>query len=191
MKVIAFNGSARKEGNTTILINRVFEELQQQGIDTELVHLAGKPIRGCTACMECFANRDKRCVIKKDAVNEYIEKMMDAQGIILGSPAYFATVTTEMKALIDRVGLVAFANPGLLEQKVGAAVSVARRAGSFSVLDLLNRFLLCFGMYVVGSNYPNMSIGLEIGDVLKDDEGMQTMKVLGGNMAALLKKVHG
>jgi len=190
MKVIAFNGSARKDGNTAILIRYVFGELEKEGIETELFQLAGKKIRGCMACTKCFENKDQHCSVKKDDVlNECIDKMLEADGIILGSPTYFTNVSTEMKALIDRAGLVARANGDMFRRKVGAAVVAVRRAGSIHVFDSINHFFFISQMIVPGSNYWNMGIGLHKGDVEKDEEGIQTMKILGQNMAWLLKKI--
>ena len=189
MKVVAFNGSPRRDGNTSILIGRVFDELKNAGIETEIVQLRGKKLPGCIACYKCFKNLDKRCGVKNDDMNGCIEKMLEADGILLGSPTYFSGMTPEMNALIDRAGLVGTANGGLYKRKVGAAVTVARRAGSVSVFDALNHFFLYSQMLVPGSCYWNVSIGLSPGDVEKDDEGMNIMKVLGENMAWLLKKV--
>ena len=190
MKVIAFNGSARKDGNTATLINHVLDELQKEGIETELFQLAGKKIRGCMACYKCFENLDQRCSVKTDVLNGCIEKMLEADGIILGSPTYFADVSTEMKALIDRAGLVAKANGDMFKRKVGAAVVAVRRAGSIHVFDSINHFFLINQMIVPGSSYWNMGFGLEKGEVEEDEEAMGTMKALGENMAWLLKKVH-
>ncbi len=189
MKVVAFNGSARKGGNTGILVNAVFGELGKEGIETEMVELAGQKIRGCTACYKCFANKDKRCAVKGDIVNECIEKMLAADGIILASPTYFADVSSELKALIDRAGLVSRANDDMLKRKVGAAVVAVRRAGSIHAFDSINHFFLISQMVIPGSFYWNVGIGLEIGDVEKDEEGLQTMRLLGANMAWLLKKI--
>jgi multimeric flavodoxin WrbA len=190
MKVIAFNGSARKDGNTAILLNYVLDELQKDGIETEVVNLAGKKIRGCIACFKCFENKDQRCSIKDDFINECIEKMLSANGIILGSPTYFCDVSTEIKALIDRAGLVAKANDDMFKRKLGAAVVAVRRAGSVSVFDSINHFFFISQMIVPGSSYWNMGVGLDKGDVEKDEEGIMTMKVLGENMAWLLKKLY-
>ncbi len=189
MKVVAFNGSPRSKGNTSILIGRVFDELKKEGIETEIVQLQGKKLHGCIACFKCFENLDRRCAVKNDDMNGCIEKMLEADGILLGSPTYFSGMTSEMKALIDRAGMVGTANGGLYKRKVGAAVTVARRAGSVSVFDALNHFFLYSQMLVPGSCYWNVSVGLEPGDVEKDDEGMNIMKVLGENMAWLLKRV--
>jgi multimeric flavodoxin WrbA len=191
MKVIAFNGSAQKDGNTAILINDVLGEVQKEGIETELVQLAGKKIRGCMACFKCFQNRDQRCSVKNDILNECIEKMLEADGIILGSPTYFANVSAEMKALIDRAGLVAKANGDMFKRKVGVAVVAVRRAGSIDVFDAINHFFLISQMIVPGSSYWNMGIGLNKGDVEEDEEGVGTMKTLGENMAWLLKTLRG
>jgi multimeric flavodoxin WrbA len=188
MKVIAFNGSARKNGNTAILIREVLSELEEEGITTEMIQLAEKTIHGCTACGKCFDNQDQRCAIDNDFANECIEKMLEADGIILGSPTYFADVTTEMKALIDRAGYVARANPDMFKRKVAAAVVAARRAGAIHVFDTLNHFFLISQMIVPGSSYWNIGIGRAIGDVEQDEEGMETMRILGRNMAWLLKK---
>jgi multimeric flavodoxin WrbA len=190
MKVTAFNGSARKDGNTGILINYVFRELEKAGIETELFNLAGKTIRGCKACYKCFENKDKQCSVKNDVVNECIGKMIESDGIILGSPTYFADVTTELKALIDRTGLVSMANGGLYKRKVGAAVVAMRRGGGVHVFDSINHFFFINQMIVPGSSYWNLGIGREKGEVEKDEEGIRTMKVLGENMA-WLKKIRG
>lgn len=189
MKVLAINGSARKDGNTSILINYVLGELQEQGIDTEVFSLAGKKIHGCRACYKCFDNKDKRCSMDDDVLNECVEKMIEADGIILGSPTYFTDVSTEMKALIDRTGFVARANGDLFKRKPGAAVIAVRRAGSIHAFDTINHFFLITQMIVPGSNYWNMGIGRDKGDVEKDEEGIRIMKVLGENMAWLLKKL--
>ena len=188
MKVIAFNGSARRNGNTAILIREIFSELEDEGITTEMVQLAGKTIRGCTACGKCFDNQDKRCAIDNDFANECIEKMVEADGIILASPTYFADVTAEIKALIDRAGYVARANPDMLKRKIGAAVVAVRRAGAIHAFDTLNHFFLISQMIVPGSSYWNIGIGRAIGDVEQDKEGLETMRILGRNMAWLLKK---
>ena len=190
MKVIAFNGSPREDGNTSILVNRVLDVLQQEGIETEFYQLGGKKIQGCIACYECFKNKDRRCTVKDDAANECIEKMLEAEGIILGSPTYFSDVSTETKALIDRSGFVAKANGDMFMRKVGAAVVAVRRAGSVHVFDSINHLFFISQMIVAGSNYWNMGIGLNKGDVENDKEGLKTMKVLGENMAWLLKKIH-
>lgn len=184
-KVIAINGSARKDGNTAFLIRRMLEELENEGIETELIQLAGTTVRGCAACGQCFENRDGRCAFDDDVVNECIAKMIEADGIILGSPVYFFDVTAEMKALIDRAGYVSLANDGLFTCKVGSAVIVQRRAGAIHALDTLLHFLLIGGMIVPG--LPPIGVGRDFGDVKKDEEGIARATNVGITMAWLLK----
>jgi len=190
MKVAAFNGSARKDGNTAIMINRVLAELEKDRIETHMVQLAGRTIRGCTACEKCYDNHDKRCIIDDDIVNDCIAEMIDADGIILGSPTYFADVSPELKALIDRAGFVARANSDMFARKVGAAVVAVRRAGAIHAFDSINHFFLISRMIIPGSSYWNIGIGRAPGEVAEDEEAMETMKVLGQNIAWLLKKLH-
>jgi len=188
MKVLAIVGSARKEGNTTALTKIVFKELEKEGIETELIELAGKNLKGCVACYKCFHNKDKSCIIKNDDMNELISKMTEADAVILGSPTYFANVSSNIKAIIDRAGLVGIANGHLFKRKIGAAVVAVRRAGSVNVFDAINKFFFINQMIVPGSVYWNLGIGLQPGDVNNDEEGVRTMKILGENMAWLLKK---
>jgi len=190
MKVIAFNGSARKDGNTAGLIRSVLKELEAEGISTELEQLAGKQIQGCIACYECFKNQDRHCAVKKDMLNECIDKMLEADGIILGSPTYFANVSTNIKSLIDRSGLVAKSNKEMFARKVGAAVVAVRRAGAIHVFNSINHFFFINQMVVPGSSYWNIGLGLNPGDVEKDDEGIRTMETLGKNMAWVMKKIE-
>ncbi|MCW4046184.1 MAG: flavodoxin family protein [Candidatus Bathyarchaeota archaeon] len=190
MKVVAFNGSARKDGNTATLLRRVLQVLAAEGFETELVQLAGEQVRGCNACRTCYTTKNKRCVIEDDKVNEYIQKMLEADGVILGSPVYFSMMTPEMKALIDRAGYVARANQDMFKRKVGAAVVAVRRAGAMSTFDVINHFFLISQMIVPGSSYWNIGIGNKKGDVESDEEGIKTMEDLGKNMAWLLKKIN-
>lgn len=189
LKVVAFNGSPRKDGNTACLIKHVFKALQAEGVETELIQVGGNLVHGCTACFQCFEKKNRRCVLEKDVINDCMEKMWNADGIILASPTYYADITPELKALIDRAGFVAMSNGGLLKRKVGAAVVAVRRCGSIHAFDSINHFFLINQMVIPGSSYWNMGVGLEKGDVEKDDEGIETMKVLGQNMAWLMKKV--
>lgn len=188
MKVIGFNGSPRKDGNTAILFNRVFRELEKESIETELVQLSAKEIHGCIACYKCLENKDQQCTVKSDAANEYIGMMTKAQGIILGSPVYFIDVTPEMKALIDRSGFVSRANGGMYRNKVGAVVAAFRRSGAMHAIDTMNHFLLSQEIFIVGRA---IGVGRDKGEVEKDEEGMQLAKTLGQRMAWLLKKLYG
>jgi multimeric flavodoxin WrbA len=189
LKVVAFNGSARKDGNTAILIRRVLNVLDSEGIETELIQMAGQQIHGCTACGTCTKIKNKQCKIVNDNVNSYIEKMTAADGIILGSPTYFSMMTSEMKALIDRAGFVSRANGDLFKRKVGATVVAVRRAGGIPTFDGINHFFLISQMIIPGSSYWNVGIGLKRGDVETDKEGLETMDNLGRNMAWLIKKL--
>jgi len=189
MKVIAFNGSPRKKGNTYHAIQTVLKELRKEGIETELIQLGGTDIRACRACFTCFEKKNKRC-IQKDNLNSYIDKMIGAEGIIIGSPTYFSNVSPEVKALIDRAGLVARANNHLFKRKVGAAVVAVRRAGATHVYSSINFFFGIGHMIIPGSSYWNLGIGRNPGDILKDKEGMATFRDLGKNMAWLLKKLY-
>ena len=191
MKVVAFNGSARKDGNTAILLNTVLEEVRKEGIETELIQLAGKNLAGCIGCYRCFKNKDSQCAVDDDEMNEYIAKMREADGIVLGSPTYFADVSANIKALIERCGLVSKANGDLYRRKVGAGVVAVRRAGAFQAFNTLNAFFLVSQMIVPGSSYWNISFGREPGEVSADAEGMQTMQNLGKNIAWVLKKLNG
>jgi multimeric flavodoxin WrbA len=190
-KVTAFNCSARKDGNTAILLRAALAELEAGGFATELVQLAGKPLRGCTGCGGCFKKKDGRCTLPDDGLNGYMAKMAESDGILIGSPTYFADITAEGKALIDRAGFVSMANGGLLKRKAGAAVVAVRRGGAIHVFDTINHFFTISQMIVPGASYWNVGIGREAGAVENDEEGMRTMKVLGANMAWLLAKVHG
>ncbi len=189
MKVIGINGSPKKEGNTSILIKTVFEELEKEGIETEIINIGSKPISGCLACGKCRENMDNKCVIKNDIVNKALEKAKDADGIILGSPVYFADVSSQMKAFIDRFGMVGLVN-GILKRKVGASVVAVRRAGALPAFHSMNSLFTISEMMTVGSTYWNMGYGRTPGEVNKDEEGLQTMRNLGKNMVWLLKSIE-
>lgn len=190
MNVVAFNGSPRKDGNTHRLLQHVFTALNREGIKTDLVQVGGHRIHGCTACFQCFNKKDGRCVLNDDLVNDAIARMRQADGIILASPTYFADITPELKALIDRAGFVAGANGNFLKRKVGAAVIAVRRGGAIHAFDTINHFFLIREMIIPGSCYWNMGIGRDQGEVENDEEGIRTMTVLGENMAWLLKHLH-
>lgn len=189
MKVIAFNGSARKDGNTAAMIRTVFKELEKEGIETELYQMAGKKIHGCTGCYKCFENKDGHCAVTDDIANECIDKMAEADGIILGTPTYFANASPEIMALVCRAGFVAMANSAMLRRKVGAAVVAVRRSGANHAFNSLNHFFFISQLIVPGSRYWNMGVARDVGDFEKDKEGIRTMEVLGENMAWLLKKL--
>ena len=189
MKVVAINGSPRPEGNTSRLLGMVAEELRREGIEVETVQLGGHAVRGCTGCGRCAKNRDGQCSNRSDVVAECIGKMREADGILIGTPTYFSNVSTEVKALIDRSGVVAGANGNMFARKVGAAVVAVRRAGATDAFDAVNKLFLKSEMVVPGATYWNLGVGREPGEVEGDAEGRRTMESLGRNMAWLLKKL--
>ena len=190
LKVIAFNGSPRKNGNTEILLNSLLKPIKDAGIETELIQIGGKAIRGCLACNKCGETKNSRCIIKTDSVNEYIAKMIKADAIIFGSPTYFAGMSSELKALIDRAGFVAYNNGSIFSRKIGAAVAVHRRGGATNVTDSINHMFLMSRMIVPGSTYWNFGVGLDKGDVEKDKEAIVNMQDLGETIAWLLKRMN-
>lgn len=188
MKVIGINGSSRKDGNTAIIIRKVFDELNKEDIETELIQLADYDIQPCRGCFAC-KGRDN-CVFAKDGFAEIFKRMVEADGIILGSPVYSADVSAKMKAFLERAGVVVATNPGLFRHKVGASVAAVRRGGGVTTVDTMNHFMLNKEMIVVGSTYWNMVYGKNVGDVLSDDEGMANMRNLGENMSFILKRIR-
>ena len=191
MKAIAVNGSPRKRGNTRLLLERVLEPLDQAGWQTELLHLGGRKIHGCRACYKCFDNLDRRCACKDDVFNEFCAKLLAADALILGSPTYFTDVSAEMKALLDRLGLVAAANDHALAGRIGAAVVAVRRGGGTHVFDTINHMFLMSGMIVPGSTYWNLGFGREPGEVAGDAEGLRNMRHLGQTIAWLGAALKG
>jgi len=187
MKVVAFNGSPRKEGNTYQAIQLVVGELESQNIEVEIVNVGNKVIRGCMSCNGCIKNRNEQCVIN-DEVNEWIQKMKEADGIILGSPTHFAAIGGTMKSFLDRAFYVAGFNKSLFRHKVGASVVAVRRSGGVAVFDQLNNFLSYAEIQIPTSNYWNVIYRIKPGDALDDAEGVQIMKVLCKNMASMLKQ---
>jgi multimeric flavodoxin WrbA len=191
MKAIAINGSPRKGGNTEILLREVLEPLMAAGWETDFIQLGGKPIRGCRACYECFQAKNSRCGQKGEEVfDACLEHMIRAEAIILGSPTYFTDVSAEMKALLDRAGLVAVANGGLFRRKIGAAVVAVRRGGGTHAFDTINHMFLMSGAIVPGSTYWNLGFGLDKGEVEKDEEGLRNMADLGQTIAWLGKAIQ-
>ncbi|NTU57704.1 MAG: flavodoxin family protein [Chlorobiaceae bacterium] len=191
MKVIGINGSPRPAGNTSKMLSTVFESLNKEGIETELLQVGGTDIKGCRACFACIRNKDSRCATNNDGFNEIFEKMVSAEGMLLASPTYFADITPELKALIDRSGFVSRANGGLFRHKAGAAVITMRRAGAIHAFDSINHMYQICQMFIIGSTYWNLGFGGREGDeVLNDAEGLENMRDLGSSMALLLKKLH-
>ena len=189
MKALAINGSPRKGGNTEFLLNKVLEPIREAGIEPEIIQLGGNLVQGCMACYKCVENKDSKCVNNKDMINEAITKMISADAILLGSPTYFADVTAEMKALIDRAGFVARANNHLFSRKIGAAVVAQRRGGATHVLDTINHLFLISRMIIPGSTYWNFGVGRNKGEVENDTEALENMKDLGETIVWLLKNL--
>lgn len=190
MKVVALSGSPRINGNTELLIKKAFDPIKEAGIETELIQVGGKGVRGCTACGKCGEMKNNTCIFTTDPVNKIIEKFNEADGIIIGSPTYFADLSGDLKSALDRVFFVSHRNGRLFERKVGAAVVAVRRGGATHVFDSINHYFQISGMYIVGSTYWNMGFGLGPGDVTDDEEGMANMTDLGESMAYLLQKIH-
>lgn len=187
MKVIAINGSPNKKGNTFHALNMVGDELKADGIDFEILHIGHKMIHGCTACGKCASNKDERCIIKTDDLNQWIQKIKKFDGIIIGSPVYYSGIPGTMKSFLDRLFFVSGSNGNLLRHKVAAGVVAVRRTGGSVTLDSLNHYLTYSEMIVATSNYWNVIHGKNSGEVNNDGEGKQIMRVLGKNMAWLLK----
>ncbi|MCE5300671.1 MAG: flavodoxin family protein [Spirochaetia bacterium] len=188
MKVTAINGSPRPKGNTAQAIEVVFEELRKEGIETELINIGTTRLSGCIACFKCRENKDKKCVLKGDPMNEYIAKLDASDGIIIGSPVYYGSMTTNTKAVIERCGQVARANNDMFARKIGAPVVAVRRAGSNFTYAAINFFFGILQMPIATSSYWNMTLTGRQGDMQKDEEGVETFRKLGKNMSWLIKK---
>jgi multimeric flavodoxin WrbA len=187
MYALAINGSPRKGGNTETLLDHVLEPLKTEGWETERIQVGARKIRGCIACYKCFKNKDMRCAVDKDIFNDVMAQMVAADALILGSPTYFTDVSAELKALLDRSGLVALANERLFRGKIGAAVVAVRRGGATHVFDTINHMFMMSQMIVPGSTYWNMGMGLDKGEVRQDAEGLNNMLNLGETIAWLGK----
>jgi multimeric flavodoxin WrbA len=188
MKVVAFNGSPKKEGNTYHAIKMVADELEKEGIEVEIIHVGNKTIRGCLACNACARNKNEKCIVDNDEVNEWIQKMKEADGIVLGSPVHYSAISGTMKSFLDRAFYVA--NAGILRHKVGAAVVAVRRSGGVTTFNQLNNYINYAEMLMPNSNYWNVIHGTAPGEAIGDEEGRQIMRVLGKNMAWLMKLVE-
>jgi multimeric flavodoxin WrbA len=195
MKVVAFNCSPRKGGNTEILLREVFGVLEEKGFETELVQVGGKKVNGCIACLKCRQEKDGRCHqdsdgFRNDFINSCIVKMLEADAIIIGSPVYFSDITSEAKALMDVAGYALRGAGAPLKRKIGAAVIAVRRAGAIHAFDSINHFFLINEMIIPGSSYWNIGVGREKGEVMKDEEGLRTMRTLGENIAWVAERIN-
>ena len=187
MKVIAFNGSPRKDGNTAGCLKTVLGELERAGIETEMIQVGKERVRGCIACFTCSKKQNERCAIEDDPVNDWIQMMKAVDGILLGSPVHFSGVAGTMKSFLDRAFFVSSANGGLLRHKVGASVAAVRRSGGIPTVDTLNHYINYSEMIMPSANYWNVAHGTKPGEMEQDGEGKQIMEVLGRNMAWLMK----
>lgn len=188
MHVIAINGSPKAEGNTYHALKIVTDQLEKESISTEIIHIGNKNIHGCIACGSCYKNQNEKCIIN-DEVNEIIQKLKNADGIVIGSPVYYASIAGTMKCFLDRAFYVASANGGLYRHKVGASVVAVRRSGEVATFDHLNHYFTITEMFVASSNYWNVIHGRMPGEALQDEEGIQAMRVLAKNMAFLIKSI--
>jgi multimeric flavodoxin WrbA len=192
LKVVGFNGSAKEKGNTACSLKTVFDELENAGIETEMIHVGKEKIQGCIACHGCKKKQNEACTIKDDPVNEWIQKIKAADGILLGSPVHFSGVAGTMKSFLDRAFFVSSVNGGLFRHKVGAAVAAVRRSGGIPTVNSLNHYITYSEMIMPTSNYWNVAHGLTPGEMEQDGEGKQIMSVLGKNMAWIMKVIrHG
>lgn len=187
IQVVAFNGSPRPQGNTYQALKVVIDELAQEGIGGEIIQLGGKTLAGCKACFKCYKTKNRRCVQEDDEMNFFIEKAAAAEGVIIGSPVYFYNITTEVKAFIDRCGMVAAGNGEMLKGKAAGAVMVMRRAGGTQAIPSVNLFFCFSKMIIPGNSIYNIGVGLKPGEILQDQEGVTAFKALGQNMAKFLK----
>jgi len=187
MKVLAINGSPRENGNTAQAIQILLKELQSEGIETELVTIGQKSIHGCISCFKCAETKDGRCAAFNDTVNELLPKMVEADGIVLGSPVYFCGINGTIKSFLDRAFFVSWINGGLLRLKIGASVVATRRSGGTAAFDQLNKYFQISELMTVGSCYWNVIHGFQPGEVQQDPEGLRIVRTLGRNMAWLLK----
>jgi len=190
MKVVAFNGSPHVSGNTAQALAVVLNQISAAGIETELIQLGGTPIHGCLGCRKCIERKDSHCIRNDDHMNEYIDKMRNADGILIGSPVYTSNVTMETKALIDRACFVGKANDFMFRGKIGAPVVVATKSGANFAYAAINFMFGISQMITIGSSHWNMALGKNPGDILKDAEGIQTFETLGKNIAWLLRRLH-
>lgn len=190
MKVVVINGSPKEKGNTGLALEKAVQALEGAGVSCAVLHVGNQPIRGCIACGQCGKNQDERCAQKDDKVNDWIQVMKEADGILVGTPVYYSGMAGTLKCFLDRAFFVAGANGGMFRHKVGAGVAVARRSGGTATFDQLNKYFLISEMVVPGSNYWNVGHGGKPGDISQDEEAMQIMEILGENMAWLIQSLY-
>ena len=190
MKVVAINGSPRRGGNTEIMLNAVLEPLKEAGVETKIIQVGGQNIHGCRGCWACGKLANRKCAFNDDIVNDILEDLFTADAIIWGTPSYYGNMTPELKALIDRAGIVASANGKLFRHKVGAAVIAERRGGGSFIQASIHEMMLMSEMIIPGSTYWNFGFGRDKGEVSSDAEAMANMKNLGENILMLIQKLN-
>ncbi len=189
-KILAVCGSPRENGNTQMLLERICNRLKEKGMETELILLVKNTVKPCTACEICKQKKDGTCSIKDDDFHPIFKKMIEADALIVGSPVYFGSATSQTTALLHRAGYVSRANGNFFEGKIGGAVVVARRAGQNFTYAQLNYFFTINDMIVPGSTYWNIAFGRKKGDVMGDEEGLKTVDRFADNVAGLLEKLR-
>lgn len=186
MKVVTINGSPKRSGNTAFALDTVSGVLRGAGIETSRIEMGTAAIHGCIACGRCAREQDRRCVFDDDLVNRHMDELLEADGIIVGSPVYYAGINGTLKCFLDRVFFVAGQGGGLFRHKVGAAVVAVRRGGEVAAFDQLIKYFTISEMYVPSGTYWNMVFGAQPGEAAGDPEGVQNMQRLGENMAWLM-----
>lgn len=189
MKALLINGSPRRNGNTDMMLDALREHLEKGGAEVERYQLGGVAVRGCAACGLCGKRQDGKCAIDDDIINEVISKILESDAVIIGSPTYFGSVSAEVKALIDRAGLVGMVNRRMFRRKIGAAVVAVRRAGSVEAFHTINNFFHLNQMIIPGSGYWTVGYGLRPGEVAGDAEAMSTIGALSANIIWLGEKI--
>ena len=188
MKVLLINGSPRQKGNTAIALEEVAKQLDREGIESEIVWIGNKPIRGCAACDQCAASNLGRCVFDDDICNRISEKFEQANALIVGSPVYYGQPNGALLSVLQRAF---YSNGENISGKPAASIAVCRRGGATAAFEILNMPFQMMNMPVVTSQYWNIVYGLTAGEAAMDKEGLQTMRTLARNMAWLLKSTHG
>ena len=184
MKALLLNGSPNEKGNTYKILTEIAKKIEEEGIETEIFWIGKEAVHGCTACYSCKKNDSPRCVINTDVVNSFVDKAEEADGYIFASPVYYASPNGSLMALMNRAF---FASDSVFHGKPGGVAAIARRAGTISAYDVMAKYLPDNGMPVAPSQYWPVAFGMSDGEVIQDDEGMQIMRMLGKNLAWLMK----
>jgi multimeric flavodoxin WrbA len=189
MKVLAINGSSHVKGNTAYAISLITDELKKSGIESEVLTIGKELVHGCTGCGRCYRERDEKCVFEDDIVNDVFKKLKDVDGLILGSPIHYAGMSGVISTFLDRLFYLNGANGNVLRHKVGVAIGAVRRSGGIPAVNQLNKYLEYSEMIIPTSNYWNVIHGHKPGEALKDEEGVQIMRILGKNMAWIMSVI--